>query len=96
MRQGIGGTLEPNRQAGRHKHPCPLVGFVVEETCLFQVEGRSPKELSAGSAFYEPANTVVLYFDNESDVAPLTFIACYFLDGQQELIEMLPEKIITS
>jgi quercetin dioxygenase-like cupin family protein len=85
-------TLEPNQQTGRHKHPCPVVGFVVEGTALFQVEGHSPKELSAGSAFYEPANTVILHFDNGSDTAPLTFIACYLLDGPQELIEMLPEK----
>ena len=87
-------TLEPNQQTGRHKHPCPVVGFVVEGIALFQVEGHSPKELPAGSAFYEPAETVILRFDNGSDVTPLTFIACYLLDGQQELIEMLPDKVI--
>ncbi len=89
-------TLEPNQQAGRHKHPCPVVGFVVGGTALFQVEGQSPKKLPAGSAFYEPADTVILQFDNESDVAPLTFVAFYLLDGRQELIEILPEEVIKS
>lgn len=84
--------LAPNQRTGRHRHPCPVVGFVVEGTALFQIEGQSLNELPAVSAFYEPADTVILHFDNGSDVAPLTFIACYLLDGEQELIQMLPEK----
>lgn len=68
------------------------MGFIANGTALLQIEGQSPLELQAGSAFYEPAETIVLRFDNASSVAPLTFIAYYLLDGKQDLIEMLPDK----
>ncbi|MGH8199242.1 MAG: hypothetical protein ACREVO_02565 [Steroidobacteraceae bacterium] len=46
--------------------------------------------LPAGSAFFEPANTRVLHFDNASSQEAATFIAYYLLgDGNEQLIEML-------
>jgi hypothetical protein len=45
--------------------------------------------LPVGSAFYEPAERLIAEFGNASDVTPLTFIAFYLLDGEQELIAML-------
>ncbi len=46
--------------------------------------------LSAGSAFFEPADTRVLHFDNASTREPATFIAHYLLaEGDERLIEML-------
>lgn len=82
----------PGQQSGRHKHPCPVVGFIVDGAALLQIEGQAPIELPVGSAFYEPADTVISRFDNLSSLAPLTFAAYYLLDGQQDLIEMLPNK----
>jgi quercetin dioxygenase-like cupin family protein len=84
-------TFAPGQQTGRHKHPCPVVGFVAEGTALLEVEGESPQHLPAGSSFYEPAEKIILRFDNESSSAPMKFIAHYLLNGKQELIEMLPE-----
>jgi hypothetical protein len=45
--------------------------------------------LPEGSAFYEPADTVILRFDNASATEPLVFIANYLLDGEKDLIHML-------
>jgi len=84
-------TFAPDQQTGRHRHPCPVVGYVAEGTALLEVEGQPLQELPAGSAFYEPADKVILRFDNASSLAPLRFIAYYLLNGPQELIEMLPE-----
>jgi quercetin dioxygenase-like cupin family protein len=84
-------TFAPNQQTGRHKHPCPVVGFVAEGTALLEVEGQPPQQLPAGSSFYEPAGTVILRFDNAT-AKPMRFIAHYLLNGSQELIEMLPEN----
>jgi hypothetical protein len=68
-----------------------VVGFIAEGAAILQVEGEAAVILSAGSAFHEPARATVVRFDNASETAPMRFIAYYLLDGEQDLIEMLPE-----
>ncbi|HEY6334145.1 MAG TPA: cupin domain-containing protein [Blastocatellia bacterium] len=81
--------FEPAQQTGRHFHPCPVVGYIVEGTAVYQIDGQTEKILPTGSAFYEPADTVIAKFDNASDSQPMTFITCYLLNGDQDLIRML-------
>jgi len=82
-------VFEPGQETGLHKHPCPVFGYIAEGEAVLQVKGQPPQQLPAGSAFYEPAETVVLRFDNASSENKMKFIAFYLLEGQQELIEML-------
>ena len=81
--------LEPGQQSGRHLHPCAVLGYIVAGTAVYQVEGQAEEILSAGSAFYEAANTVIANFGNASDSEAMVFVAFYLLDGEQELIRML-------
>ena len=81
----------PGQQTGRHKHPCPVIGFVAEGVAILEVEGEAPQQLPAGSSFYEPAQRVIARFDNASSNEPMKFIAHYLLNGKQELIEILPQ-----
>lgn len=84
--------FQPSQQTGRHSHPCPVVGYIAEGTALFQREDEAePRTLVSGSAFYEPADAVILRFDNASRTDPMKFIAYYLLNGEQELIHMLPQ-----
>jgi quercetin dioxygenase-like cupin family protein len=86
-------VFKPGQQTPRHLHTCPVVGYIAEGTALFQREDEgAARTLEAGSAFYEPANVVVTRFDNASHAHPMKFIASYLLNGDQELIEILPEK----
>ena len=85
-------AFAPSQKTGLHKHPCPVIGFVVEGTAVLEVQGQPPQELPAGSSFYEPADTIILRFDNASSQTPMKFVAHYLLNGKQELIEMLPEN----
>jgi quercetin dioxygenase-like cupin family protein len=82
-------TLSPGQKTGRHQHPCPVVGYIASGTGFFEIEGEAAELLPVGSAFHEPAGRVIAEFGNASDVTPLTFIAFYLLDGEQELITML-------
>ena|SRR5271165_6536721 len=82
-------NFEPGQQTGRHRHPCPVIGYIAEGSAIVQVEGQPAQLLPPGSAFYEPAGSV-MRFDNASLTHPLKFIAYYLLNGAQELIEMLP------
>jgi quercetin dioxygenase-like cupin family protein len=82
----------PGQQTGRHSHPCPVVGYIAEGTALFQREGEPEAQtLKAGSAFHEPADAVIARFDNASSSQPMKFIAYYLLNGDQPLIQMLPQ-----
>ncbi|MGA7106600.1 MAG: cupin domain-containing protein [Terracidiphilus sp.] len=85
-------TLEPGQKSGRHLHACPVVGYIASGTAFCQIEGEPAELLPVGSAFYEPADRVIADFGNASDGVPLTFIAFYLLDGEQELITMLDSK----
>jgi quercetin dioxygenase-like cupin family protein len=86
--------VEIEFQAGQkgayHKHPCPVAGYIVSGSCLVQVEGEPAKVLKARDAFFEPAETPIVHFDNYSDKEPMKFIAYYLLNGEKELIELLP------
>jgi quercetin dioxygenase-like cupin family protein len=82
-------TLEPGQQTGRHLHPCTVVGYVVSGTASLKIEGQAAITLSEGSAFHEPAGAVITDFSNASSSDPMTFVAFYLLDGDQELITML-------
>ncbi|MGA2649566.1 MAG: cupin domain-containing protein [Terracidiphilus sp.] len=84
--------LGPGQSAGRHLHPCAVVGYIAEGTAIYQIEGEKAQTLPAGSAFYEPAEAVIAEFGNASDTEAMTFIAFYLLDGEQELITMLESK----
>jgi len=84
--------LGPGQSAGRHLHPCPVVGYIAAGTAVYQIEGQPLQILPAGSSFYEPANAVIACFGNASDAEPMTFIAFYLLDGDQELIKMLASE----
>jgi quercetin dioxygenase-like cupin family protein len=86
--------FEPGQETGLHQHPCPVFGYIAEGEALLQVKGEPPQHLATGSAFYEPAQTVILRFDNPSPDKKMKFIAFYLLEGQQALIEMLAETTL--
>jgi quercetin dioxygenase-like cupin family protein len=82
--------LAPGQAAGRHFHPCDVVGYIVSGTIRFEIAGEPGVTLEAGAAFHEPANREIAHFDNASGEQPATFVACYLLaPGEERLIEML-------
>lgn len=77
------------QKAPYHKHPCPVIGTIIAGTCLVQVEGKEPQILKPGDAFYEPADTPIVHFDNYSETEPMKFVAYYLAHDEKELIEIL-------
>lgn len=61
-------------------------------TAIYEIEGETAQILPLGSAFYEPAQTVISKFGNASDSESMTFVAFYLKDGDQELITMLDQS----
>ena len=82
----------PGQETGRHLHPCTVVGYIAAGTAEYQIEGQPAQLLPTGAAFHEPAEKTIVSFRNASKTEPMTFIAFYLLDGEQELITMLDNK----
>jgi quercetin dioxygenase-like cupin family protein len=83
-------TLPPGGKTGLHRHPCPVISFILEGSVTVQVLGEDPRTFTVGQTVFEPADTAVQSFDNASDSTPAVFIATYLLGAEdRELIHML-------
>jgi len=85
--------FQPGQTTGRHMHPVPVVGYVESGVFVVQVEGEPQHRYTPGEAIYEPANTPIERFDNESSTTPAVLIA-YYLAGAEDkvLIKFLPPR----
>jgi quercetin dioxygenase-like cupin family protein len=83
-------VFQPKQMTGLHRHPCPVLSYVAEGTIRFQIKGDKVQIIHTGQVGYEPAGAIIEHFDNASDSAPAKVILYYLLNGQKELIEMLP------
>lgn len=82
-------TFPAGQTAPKHLHPCPVVGYIKSGSVLFQVEGKEPIILKEGDSFYEPKNENILHFDNASNDKPMTFIAFYLKEKNEENVKIL-------
>ncbi|KQS31530.1 hypothetical protein ASG33_10800 [Dyadobacter sp. Leaf189] len=82
-------TMAAGQRAPRHSHFCAVVGYVSSGRVLFQMEGEEKRIIEAGEAFYEPKDKAVLHFDNESSEQPLTFIAFYLKQADEESVKII-------
>jgi quercetin dioxygenase-like cupin family protein len=64
-----GGASKP------HRHPGPVLGYVLSGTVEFQVEGEPKRILKAGDTFFEPAGKSHLVSRNASATEPASLIA---------------------
>lgn len=82
-------TMLPGQTAPKHFHPCPVVGYILSGSVLFQVKDEESKIIKQGEAFYEPKNKIILHFDNPSKEEPLTFVAFYLKEGDEDIIRLI-------
>jgi quercetin dioxygenase-like cupin family protein len=85
-------NLAPGQKGPLHKHPCPVVGYIVSGSIYFQVKGDSAVVLKAGDPFYEPADVIISHFDNASPTAPAKFVLNYLMNTEKEFIILLDDK----
>ena len=85
--------FKPGQPTGRHVHPMPVIGYVLEGAFVVKVEGRPEQRFTAGQSILEPANVTIERFDNASTTQPAVLIAHYLAGpGQTELIHLLPAE----
>ncbi|HEY2364598.1 MAG TPA: cupin domain-containing protein [Candidatus Angelobacter sp.] len=84
---------EPAQRTGRHIHPMPVVGYVLKGAFVVKIAGGEQIHYTAGQSIYEPADTIIEQFDNDSSTKPAVLIAHYLAGpGQTELVRILPDQ----
>ena len=62
-------VFQPKQMTGLHRHPCPVISYVVEGTIKFQIRGEKVQIIHTGQVGYEPAGAIIEHFDNAIQVA---------------------------
>jgi quercetin dioxygenase-like cupin family protein len=81
----------PGNAGARHRHPGPVVVYVLEGELESQVEGQPRKTYRKGDVFFEPAGALHAVSRNPSKTRPARFLA-FFLTARDQKELVLPEK----
>jgi quercetin dioxygenase-like cupin family protein len=68
-----------------HRHPCPVIGYVVEGALRMHVSETRETIIHAGETFYEEPNGIHRVSANASDREPVRFLAFFLCDDDQPL-----------
>ena len=81
----------PGESSTPHRHPFPVMVYVLEGTIRSQVEGQpEAKVYHAGESFYEAPSVAHLVSANASATEPAQFLAIFTCDHEAELSSALP------
>jgi quercetin dioxygenase-like cupin family protein len=78
-------TYGPGGASSPHSHPCPVIGYVLEEAVRIQVKGESEAVYKAGESFYEAPNGIHQVSANASDHEPARLLAYFICDHDTPL-----------
>ncbi|MBP7776250.1 MAG: PQQ-dependent sugar dehydrogenase [Acidobacteria bacterium] len=73
-------TYGPGGTSTAHRHPCPVVGYVLEGALRMQLAGQPERIVRVGESFYESPADVHTVSANASDTAPARFLAYFTCD----------------
>jgi quercetin dioxygenase-like cupin family protein len=75
-----------------HRHPGPAFGYVLEGEMLMELEGRPPRPVPAGEAFWEPGGDVIHYQDgNNRDDMPVRFVVTMLCEPGEPMLTLVDE-----
>lgn len=74
--------IAPNVAIGRHTHPGPESGYVIEGGFELLIDGEQPRQLKAGDSYVVPANTL---HDAKTGAAAAKVIATYVVEKGKPL-----------
>jgi quercetin dioxygenase-like cupin family protein len=78
-------TYPPGGANATHRHPCPVIGYVLEGALRMQVQGKPEVTYGAGESFYEAPTDVHLVSANASRDKPARFLAYFVCDHRTPL-----------
>jgi len=78
-------TYPPGATSTAHRHPCPVVGYMISGTMRMQVSDQPPAEYKAGDSFAEMPTDVHRMATNPSTDTPAVFLATFVCDKETPL-----------
>ncbi len=78
-------SYEPGGANTPHRHPCPVIGYMLEGSMRMQVKGQPERIYKAGDTFFESPTDVHLVSANASQDKPARFLAYFVCDQKTPL-----------
>jgi quercetin dioxygenase-like cupin family protein len=75
-------SYAPGGWSESHRHPCPVVGYVLDGAVRMQLLGQPERIYRAGESFVETPADVHAVSANASDTAPARFLAFFTCDHE--------------
>jgi glucose/arabinose dehydrogenase/quercetin dioxygenase-like cupin family protein len=75
-------SYAPGGWSESHRHPCPVVGYVLDGAVRMQLHGQPERIYRTGESFVETPADVHAVSANASDTAPATFLAFFTCDRE--------------
>jgi quercetin dioxygenase-like cupin family protein len=83
-------TLAPGQASAPHRHPGPVLGYVIEGEYEWAIDGNESKVLKAGETFYEPAGCLHRVSKNPGKVK--TRVLAWVIHPRDAKDLVVPEK----
>lgn len=78
-------TYPPGGANPAHRHPCPVIGYVLEGAVRMQVKGQPERIYKPGETFFESPSDVHLVSANANADVPARFLAYFVCDRETRL-----------
>jgi quercetin dioxygenase-like cupin family protein len=78
-------TYPPGGANPAHRHPCPVIGYVLEGAVRMQVKGQPERIFKRNETFFESPSDVHLVSANASQDVPARFLAYFMCDHDTTL-----------
>src|SRR5262245_52730092 len=78
-------TYPPGGANAAHRHPCPVIGYVLDGALRMQVKGQPERIFKPGETFVETPSDVHVVSANASQDAPARFLAYFVCDRETPL-----------
>lgn len=75
-------TQPPGGASAPHRHPCPVIGYVLDGAVRMQVKGQEAKVYRPGDTFFESPSDVHAVSENVSKDQPARFLAFFVCDRE--------------
>jgi quercetin dioxygenase-like cupin family protein len=83
-------TYPPGASSQAHRHPCPVLGYMLSGTMRMQIDDGAPQEFKAGDTFVELPTNVHRVSMNPSPDTPAKFLVTFLCDKETPLT--VPER----
>jgi quercetin dioxygenase-like cupin family protein len=78
-------TYPPGAVSQAHRHPCPVLGYMLSGTMRMQIDDGQPQEFKAGDTFVELPTNVHRVSMNPSTDTPAKFLVTFLCDKETPL-----------